>query len=93
MAAYRRVYDLRHLQAVCQEPGSAPVPYARQSSMGYLYHFIHSLRQKISIYTLKLDGVFTIAMFPEDKNRLGRSEHTTVLNSVAESVAVVPTFV
>ena len=37
MAAYRRVYDSRHLQADCQEPGSAPEPYARQSSMGYLY--------------------------------------------------------
>jgi len=24
MAAYRRVYDSRHLQADCQEPGSAP---------------------------------------------------------------------
>ena len=33
MAAYRRVYDSRHLQADCQEPGSAP----KQSSMGYLY--------------------------------------------------------
>jgi len=30
MAAYRRVYDSRHLQAECQEPGS---------SMGYLYLF------------------------------------------------------
>jgi len=39
MAAYRRVYDLRHLQADCQEPGSAPEPYARLSSMGYLYLF------------------------------------------------------
>ena len=29
MAAYRRVYDSRHLQADCQEPGSAPDPYAR----------------------------------------------------------------
>jgi len=37
MAAYSRVYDSRHLQADCQEPGSAPEPYARQSSMGYLY--------------------------------------------------------
>ena len=37
MAAYRRVYDSRHLQADCQEPGSAPEPYARQSSMGYLF--------------------------------------------------------
>jgi len=25
MAAYRRVYDSHHLQADCQEPGSAPV--------------------------------------------------------------------
>jgi len=29
MAAYRQVYDSRHLQADCQEPGSAPEPYAR----------------------------------------------------------------
>jgi len=29
MAAYRRVYDSCHLQADCQEPGSAPEPYAR----------------------------------------------------------------
>ena len=28
MAANRRVYDLHHLQADCQEPGSAPEPYA-----------------------------------------------------------------
>ena len=28
MAAYRRVYDSYHLQAGCQEPGSAPEPYA-----------------------------------------------------------------
>ena len=28
MAAYRRVYDSRHLQVDCQEPGSAPEPYA-----------------------------------------------------------------
>ena len=33
MAAYRRVYDSRHLQANCQEPGSAPEPYTRQSTM------------------------------------------------------------
>jgi len=37
MAAYCRVYDSRHLQADCQEPGSAPEPYARYSSMGCLY--------------------------------------------------------
>jgi len=40
MAAYRRVYDSRHLQADCQEPGSAPEPYARQLSMGYHTRYI-----------------------------------------------------
>jgi len=40
MAAYRRIYDSPHLQADCQEPGSAAEPYAGQSSMGYLYLFI-----------------------------------------------------
>jgi len=35
MAACRRVYDSRYLQADCQEPESAPEPYAQQSSMGY----------------------------------------------------------
>jgi len=34
MAAYRWVYDSRHLQADCQEPGSAPEPYARQIEYG-----------------------------------------------------------
>jgi len=43
MAAYRRVYDSRHLQADCQEPGSAPEPYARQSSMGYPFIEMNSL--------------------------------------------------
>jgi len=37
MAAYRRVYDSRHLQADCEELGSAPEPYARKSSMGDLF--------------------------------------------------------
>jgi len=34
MAAYRRVYDSRHLEADCQEPGSAPEPYARVIEYG-----------------------------------------------------------
>ena len=41
MAAYHRVYDSRQLQADCQEPRSAPGPYARQSSMGYLYLYFN----------------------------------------------------
>jgi len=39
--SYRRVYDSRHLQADCQELGSAPEPYAWQSSMGCLYFFLY----------------------------------------------------
>jgi len=37
MAVYRRVYDSRHMQADCQELGSAAELYAQQLSMGYLY--------------------------------------------------------
>jgi len=37
MAGYRRVYDSCYLQADCKAPGSASEPYARQSSMDYLY--------------------------------------------------------
>jgi len=47
MAAYRRVYDARHLQADCQEPGSATEPYARQSSTGYLLLQNAPFRSKI----------------------------------------------
>ena len=35
MAAYRRVYDVLHLQADCQELGSAPVPYSVSSAVEY----------------------------------------------------------
>ena len=49
MAAYRRVYDSRHMQADCQELGPAPEPYARQLSMGYFYLFLHrEIRSEIS---------------------------------------------
>ena len=43
MAAYRWVYDSRHLQADCQEPGSAPEPYAPYSTMGYRYLFMYDI--------------------------------------------------
>jgi len=45
MAAYRWVYDLNHLQADCQELGSAAEPYVWQSSLGYLLYCISSLVQ------------------------------------------------
>ena len=41
MAAYRTVYESRHLQAECQEQGSAPEPYAQQSNMDYLFATFH----------------------------------------------------
>ena len=47
---YRQVYDSRNLQADCQEPGSAPEPYARQSSMGYFYLLRYKEKQ---VNTLK----------------------------------------
>jgi len=38
MAAQRRVYGSRHLQADCQEPGSAPEPYTLGNRvLGYLF--------------------------------------------------------
>ena len=43
MAAYRRVHDSRHLQADCKELGSTPEPYARQTSMGYLFYVLYSV--------------------------------------------------
>jgi len=36
MAAYRRVYDSCHLQADCQELGSALEPYVRATFTFYL---------------------------------------------------------
>jgi len=52
MAAYRQVYDSRHLEADCQEPGSAPEPYAQQSSMGYLFITTGVIESAFSALTL-----------------------------------------
>ena len=53
MAAYYQVYDSCHLQAGYQEPGSAPEPYAWQSSMGYLFttHSSGSTLQQLETWT------------------------------------------
>jgi len=48
MAAYRWIYDSNHLQADCQELGSAAEaaePYVWQSSLGYLLYCSSSLVQ------------------------------------------------
>jgi len=39
MAAYRRVYDSRHLQAHCREPGSAPEPILSAVEYGLALRF------------------------------------------------------
>ena len=43
MAAYRRVYDSRHLLADCQEPGSAPEPYALVIEYGLPLPFLSAV--------------------------------------------------
>jgi len=50
MAAYRWVYDSRHLQADCQEPGSTPEPYARQLRTGYLLVLLEFFCDCCSVY-------------------------------------------
>ena len=40
-AAYRRVYDSRHLQADCQEPRSTPEPYGRGIRIRFDRIWIH----------------------------------------------------
>jgi len=47
MAAYSRVYDLRHLQADCKEPGLAPEPYA---TFLHVYLIVHCVG--LSVYFL-----------------------------------------
>ena len=54
MAAYRQVYDSCYLQADCQEPGSAPEPYAQQSSMGYLYFFSVAVTSLLLLWWLSI---------------------------------------
>jgi len=48
MAAYRRVYDSRHLQADCQEPVSAPEPYA-QLTFWYIDHKSRKAENKLVV--------------------------------------------
>ena len=53
MAAYRRVYDSRHLQADCQEPGSAPEPYARGNRVCATVLLLYSV-QCVALLQLQL---------------------------------------
>jgi len=73
MATYHRVYDSRHLQADCKEPGSAPEPYTQQSSMGYLYLFFTSkLNYVKKSVTLTPPIVSSLALYFDGKYSLIR---------------------
>ena len=69
MAAYRRVYDSRHLQADCQGPGSAPELYARSSSMDYLFTTLHPFNGLFSRSTW-------VCRYQKDKTGLDLNEAT-----------------
>jgi len=73
MAAYRRVYDSRHLQADCKEPRSALEPYAWQSNMGYLYLLLHwhCVIEKKSRFTAFLDSNLHTRLAIVTENELG----------------------
>jgi len=57
MAAYRRVYDSRHLQADCQEPGLAPEPFGNRVWATFTFFVkICIQRNNQSINLLKAKG-------------------------------------
>jgi len=53
MAAYRRVYDSRHLQADCQEPGPAPEPYTHSNAIAACKKFTaHDSDQRLQTFAM-----------------------------------------
>jgi len=52
MAAYRRVYDLHHLQADCQEPGSAPVIECGLATFAFLLCNVRRVWAASRVYSL-----------------------------------------
>ena len=83
MAAYHWVYDSPHLQAHCQAPGSAPEPYARQSSMGYIYLFYLPLTEsttQMASRPVQLFVLFTVVLNTETYRTLETIGHIFVAN-------------
>jgi len=64
LAAYCRVYDSRHLQADCQEPGSAPEQHAQYSSLGYLTFFTSPVVELLRYGGFGAFGTKKIAILP-----------------------------
>jgi len=60
MAACRRVYDSRHLQADCQEPGSAPEPYTLGNRVWATFTFLqydHRLTNKAYLSAITVTNI------------------------------------
>jgi len=49
MAAYRRVYDSRHLHADCQEPGSATEPYTLGNRVWATFTYLLPVCRNVSL--------------------------------------------
>jgi len=75
MAAYRRVYDSCHLQADCQEPGSAPEPYARQLSMGHLFNTRFLRPTRVSTQTASRSVCAVLTVVPNADRQTDRQTH------------------
>ena len=81
MAAYRRVYDSHHVQAVCQVPESAPEPCCRQSSAGYLSLFTEYSTTARNIRHLRRLSCLARRRRVGSPSRLRRSRSTTALRT------------
>jgi len=63
MAAYRRVYDSRHLQADCQEPGSAPEPYTLANRVWATFIFYsRSMRSRVYVLAVRLSVCLSLSV-------------------------------
>jgi len=61
MAANRRVYDSRHLQADCKEPRSAPEPVLR-SAIEYGLPFLLLVYGSNALYRLQFMFVYCVSV-------------------------------
>ena len=52
-------YSIRQVIRDCQVPGSAPEPYARQSSTGYLYLLVQETYYRQCVY-----NVYSVSVVP-----------------------------
>jgi len=75
MAAYRRVYDSRHVQADCQETGSAPEPYTLGSRVWATFTFFIVYKLIIIIIITVTSSFIKPELHNISQRRRRRSEH------------------